>query len=136
MYCLISARSTKAKSIFSVMFDVVRITTLGNLSRGMYRKNVKCFFLKSEQIEEQKLFLWFNGPDKQLKQKKKTVSDQGISQRLHSSTILEIFASMLCQQVEVKIHIVGQALQLVLTFLKLTKSIVTLSSDATDKFTI
>lgn len=31
MYCFISALSTKAMSIFSVIFEVVRITTLGYL---------------------------------------------------------------------------------------------------------
>lgn len=31
MYCLMSALSTNAKSIFSVTLDVVRITTLGCL---------------------------------------------------------------------------------------------------------
>lgn len=31
MYCFMSALSTKAMSIFSVIFEVVRITTLGYL---------------------------------------------------------------------------------------------------------
>lgn len=41
MYCLMSALSTNAKSIFSVMFDVVRITTLECLEHEVKKKTNK-----------------------------------------------------------------------------------------------
>jgi len=39
MYCFISARSTKAKSIAPVTFDVVRMSTLGYLYKYVSRCN-------------------------------------------------------------------------------------------------
>ena len=35
MYCLMSARSTNARSMAPVMLDVARMMTLGNLNRSI-----------------------------------------------------------------------------------------------------
>lgn len=48
MYCLMSARSTNAKSIFSVMFDVVRMTTLECLEDQVVAGKKIC--IKSNKI--------------------------------------------------------------------------------------
>lgn len=48
MYCLMSARSTNAKSIFSVMFDVVRMTTLECLEDRVVERNKS--YIRSNKI--------------------------------------------------------------------------------------
>ena len=57
MYCLISARSTNARSIAPVIFEVVKIMTLGYLKNKMilqYNRNYKERDLKGLNVKNNK----------------------------------------------------------------------------------